>query len=232
MTRDRWWDLGFAGLLCIFTFLLYKLISELNRTVSVKDMALTLVACASLFVSVVTFYLTVLRPYIMRPRLTCSIDMPPKSEPTNSEAQSGVKASTFLRLKIENQGGSVAKQCVGRLLEVQDEHHHRLDIDTLYFYWARQSDPDAFEKVDIQGYGDSFDLDVVQADENTNKIALRVVIPTGHRLVKSQQFSDKAELAQGIYYLKIAIWADGAYIKPMWFRVKWENSGAPLLEKV
>ncbi len=226
MTRDRWWDLGFVVLFLLFSALLLKPISDLKPTASMKDITPSLGAWFSFVVSSVTFYLTVFRPYIMRPRLECSIDEPQRSEPTNSEVGNGVKASTFLRLKIENQGVTVAKQCVGRLLEVQNEDRSPRKIDTLYLYWERQSDPAAFNPVDIQGYGDSFYLDVVQADETINKIVLRVMIPKGHRLVSSEK------LDQGIYYLKIAIWADGAYIKPMWFRVKWENGGAPLMEKV
>ena len=112
------------------------------------------------------------------------------------------------------------------MLEVQNEDHSARNIDTLYLYWERQSDPDTFRPVDIQGYGDSFYLDVVQANEAANKIVLRVMIPKGHRLVSTEK------LDQGTYYLKIAIWADGAYIKPTWFRVKWENGSAPLMERI
>ena len=94
----------------------------------------------------------------------------------------------------------------------------------------RQSKPEAFQPVDIQGQGDFFWLDVAQirAKESENTppmgvMTMRVMVPRGERLVLDPDFPDAPDLPPGEYFARIGLYAEGAYVRPVWFRIKWSG---------
>jgi hypothetical protein len=117
-----------------------------------------------------------------------------------------------------------AKNCIGRLVEVQRENEEIIErFDPLHLYWARQDKPDNFSTVDIQGNGDSYFLDLAQVKEGENYLRLRVVIPEGHRLVQEPGLPIEPYLPPGTYFVCIAIYSEGNYVKPTWFTIKWKS---------
>jgi hypothetical protein len=168
-------------------------------------------------------------PHVITPLLSLVTNVQ-KSEPTELEVQQGAMTSHFLRLVVTNDGLIPAKNCFGRLIEVWDEEEQISSFEPLYLYWARQTNPNEFKFIDIQQHQDFFFLDIAQADEKTNELKLRVVIP--HRLTKNNKYPKAHEgiLPKGTYFLRIAVYADNAYHKPEEFTLEW-TEGDPILKR-
>jgi len=147
------------------------------------------------------------------------------SPPTPAEKQAGDKRSWFIRLRIENTGGTVVANCFGRLLKILDkEGQHLKRFDSLDLYWTRQDRPDNYQPLDIHESGDFTYLDIAQVKEAENALIPRVVIPERHRLVSPPGYIGEPEhLPPGIYYMQIAVYADNASIEPTWFEVEWKD---------
>lgn len=80
-------------------------------------------------------YVSVIRPWLTRPRLMLVAEASPPYSPMPEEATGG---SWTLRIRIINEGIDTAKNCVGRLLEVQDSNGKRLEkFDPMKLYWQR-----------------------------------------------------------------------------------------------
>jgi len=58
--------------------------------------------------------------------------------------------------------------------------------------------------------------------EAENTLTLRVVIPSGHRLVVAPGLPPGPDLPPGSYFVRIAVYAEGVYIKPTWFKIEWK----------
>jgi hypothetical protein len=160
----------------------------------------------------------------MSPRLNWSRDIQ-RSDPTVEEIEIGAKRRWFIRLKVVNSGQHPAKKCVGRLIEVRNEKGKKLDrFDPLNLYWARQDRPESFNPIDIQGNGDLFFLDVAQVKEAENVLSLRVVIPERHRLILEPDLPQQPDFPPGTYFFRIAVYAEGTYIKPTWFMISWNTN--------
>jgi hypothetical protein len=159
-----------------------------------------------------------------KPTFTWSRDID-LSLPLTDDIRAGAKRSWFIRLSIANSGQVAAKNCFGRLLRVTDEQgNHLKRFDSLNLYWARQDTPATHAPIDIRENGDSQYLDVAQLMEAENIMALRVVIPDGHRLVIPSGHTHRPEgLLPGTYYVQIAIYADNGSIGPMWFKIEWTD---------
>lgn len=210
--------LFFPVLLVILTLLANALF---DGTVAPKDKASLIGSLTALVLSAIGFYLTVLRPFFRRPRLELSTNTQ-WSAPTYEEEQTGDKGSWFIRLRIVNNGQTPAKSCVGRLIEVRTAEKKRLEkFDPLSLYWARQNEKTGFSPIDIQGYGDFFFLDVAKfTDKEADSIfSLRAVIPSGKRLITESGQPPDVGLNPESYFVRIGIYADGAYIKPTWFKI-------------
>lgn len=190
-------------------------------TLPAKDAFPLIISLVALTFSGIGLYLTSVRPFLRRPRLKPSTNIQ-RSDPTDADMRQGAGRSWFIRLRIENTGQSAAKSCVGRLIEVQREGRGIERFDPLNLYWARQSEPAHFQTVDIQGNRDFFYLDVAQIAEAGNRLSLRVVIPEGQRLALSPGLPIGPELPEGTYFVRIGIYAEGAYIEPTWFKLEWK----------
>lgn len=215
--------LYFLALLVILILLANALF---DRTVTPKDKASLIVSLVALVLSAVGFYLTVLEPFLRRPKLELSRNTQ-WSAPTPKEEQAGDQGSWFIRLGIVNNGQTPAKNCVGRLIEVRTIEGNRLEkFDPMHLYWPRQTEETGFSPIDIQGYGDFFFLDVAKhTSKKADKIfLLRVVIPPKQRLVIEEGQPPDARLNLDSYFVRIAIYAEGAYIKPTWFRIAPPNA--------
>lgn len=149
-----------------------------------------------------------------------------RSDPKEGEKQQGWKPSWFIRLQIENKGQTPARKCVGRLLEVQAVGKRIESFDSLNFYWTRQSKPEDFEPIDIQGHGDFFFLNVGQVKQKENVLSMLVVIPKGERLVADSNFPDAPDLPPGEYFVRIGVYAEGTYIEPTWFKIEWKDDSS------
>jgi hypothetical protein len=203
----------------IITWALIHQFDTSTKKVDVLDVAVAIIAWLAFMFSTDQ---TVCKPILESPHLVFKVE-PQKSD----EQGSGTESSNFLRLKITNWGPRAAKNCVGRLLEVRDQEEKKITIfDPLSLYWARQNAPTSFE-VDIQGYGDTEYLDVVQA--HMDQLRLRVVIPSGMKLTFDPRYPEAPALPKGTYSLRIGIFAEGAHIKPEWFTLEWKD-GEPIFE--
>lgn len=212
--------LYFSGLFVFSAILLANALSD--TTITAKDKASLIVSLTALLLSTIGFYLTVLRPFLRRPVLELSTNTQ-WSAPTPENKQAGDQGSWFIRLRIVNYGQTPAKNCVGRLIEVRTSEGKRLEkSDPMHLYWARQDERTAFSPIDIQGYGDFFFLDVTKCTsfkEADSIFFLRVVIPSEMGLVAEEGQLPDARLNLDDYFVRIGIYAKGAYIKPTWFKI-------------
>jgi len=216
----KWYDLVFfLVLLVILSLLATRLLDE---DLATEDALSLLIGLAALASSWLGLYLAALRPFFTRPRLkySCSVQ---RSDPKEAESQQGWKPSWFLRLRVANKGETPARNCVGRLLELRAGGRRIESFDSLNLYWMRQSKPEAFQPVDIQGQGDFFWLDVAQIKKSENTLSMRVMIPCGDRLVLDPDFPDAPDLPPGEYFARIGVYAEGTYIRPVWFRIEWNG---------
>jgi nucleoside phosphorylase len=158
------------------------------------------------------------------PQLSFSEDID-FSPPTLADKQVGAKRSWFIRLRVTNTGKTVATNCFGKLVMVLNKKgEHLKQFDTLKLYWTRQDKPDNFQPLDIRESSDFTYLDIAQVKEAENALALRVVIPDRHRLVRPLGHIGKPEcLLPGTYYVQIAVYADNASIEPTWFEIEWKD---------
>ena len=119
--------------------------------------------------------------------------------------------NSWIRLEIKNVGRSVAKQCIGKLMEVRNSEQEReRKFDPTALHWvsrpmtliAKPNEPGEFDKVSNESVdihsGDSEFLDVVRAFEH--KKPLMKVFPADKRAR-----SIKWEYEPGEYYFKITI---------------------------
>ena len=194
----------------------------LNRTIEAQDILSLCIALAAFVSSWIGLYLSTLRPFLRRPQLKHS-RLVQRSDPTEGERQQGWQPSWFLRLRIENKGQIPARNCVGRLLEVRANGRRIESFDSLNLYWMRQSQPDEFRPIDIQGHGDFFWLNVEQIKQSENVLSTRVVIPSGERLVLDPDFPNAPDLSPGKYFVRIGVYAEEVYIEPIWFKIEWKD---------
>jgi hypothetical protein len=177
------------------------------------------ISLAALLFSWAGLYIVTIGPFFKRPRLSFNQEIQ-RSDPTDNEKQQGWKRSWFIRLRVKNSGQLPAKNCIGRVIEIRKEDGTLLmRFDPLSLYWARQSEPDSFKPVDIQGNGDFFFLDIAQVKEKEKTLSLRVVIPKGQRLTAEADYSEQPDLPPGTYHMCIAVYGEGVYIRPTWFTV-------------
>jgi hypothetical protein len=214
------WDLLFFLMLLIILLLLIP--GLLDRKIEVKDILSLCIALAALVSSWIGLYLSTLRPFLRRPQLKYS-ELIQRSDPTEGEKQQGWQPSWFLKLRIENKGQIPAQNCVGRLLEVRANGKRIDSFDSLNLYWMRQSQPDDFRPINIQGHGDFFWLDVGQIKRSENVLSMRVVIQSGERLVLDPDFPEAPDLPPGKYFVCIGVYAEEGYIEPIWFKIEWED---------
>lgn len=233
MLKNRW---NYAHLFLLLLLAIPSVISLLS-----SDPELALSWLAFIFSAEVTF----IGPCFRKPRLRADVNIQ-YSPPTKSEEKDGVKGSHFVRLKVTNAGISQAKNCVGRLIEVRTRSEKFDNFDPMTLYWARQkitvtepdkqNDPNTFEPIDIQGYGDFYCLDIAQASDDKKEFVFSAVIPPRQRFVTHPEHPNadqgKLETSKGPYYLRIGIYSDIAYIEPQWFELKLDNAKKPLFEKL
>jgi hypothetical protein len=175
-------------------------------TRSVENVPTYLAGLAVIVTSWISLYFSVIRSVIRRPVLKTEVN----SGTIIIEKKEGLK--TYLRLKITNSGQMVAKNCVGRLLEIRDHLGNPVQYDPLYFFWARQDDVNVdFSPVQIYA-GDSEYLDTVRIGHKEKTLKLR--------LSTKRQF-----VPQGVYfplddyYLLIGVYADDAVPYREWYQV-------------
>jgi len=192
----------------------------------------------------ITLDQTFLAPYCSKPRLGIDSNVDVQtSQPDQGEKNSGDKPSDFFRLRIFNKGLTPARNCLGRLIEIQDTDKKSTGdrirlVDPINLYWARQNENNSFEPIDIQGEGDFVYLDIVQIREGDPDFTMRIVIPNGQRLpINEEQYPQYPKLSEGnlpikkTYFLRIGIYAENAYVSPTWFTLSWDENNEPKLEQ-
>lgn len=180
------------------------------------------VAFIGLVLSIAIAHITTIRPFLRKPRLRLIVDDIRCSAPT----EQGDTASWFIRLAIQNYGLAIARNCTGRILSVWAEKGDQLKkFDPLTLYWSRQdANHTGFSPVDIQGYGDIEYLDLGQVKKHdSTPLRLRVVLRPPMTLSKGEDDSPspgiEPALRAGIYYVRVAIYADEANIRPTWLEI-------------
>jgi hypothetical protein len=175
-------------------------------TQSVDNVPTYLAGLAAVVTSWISLYFSVVRQTLRRPNLKTEPDV----ETALFDKKEGKK--TYLRLKITNTGKSVAKNCVGRLVQLVDEDGKSIRYDPLYFFWARQDDELVdFAPVNIYA-GDSEYLDIAG-------------IRHKEKIVKFRISSRKQPLPLGkvfplkSYFVKVAIYGDDIVPLQEWYRI-------------
>jgi hypothetical protein len=168
-------------------------------------------------------YISVIRPWLTRPRIELIPEMRPAYSPKEDETSGG---SWSLRILVGNSGVSTAKNCVGRLIEVRDSNGDNLQkFEPITLFWQRQGGTGAsFKPVDIAGQGDYWVLDVAKIEKGEEiSLKFRVVLDmVMAKLPDDHPFSPGREphLRDNTYDILIGVQADNAYARPQRFRIK------------
>lgn len=185
----------------ICAFCLYR--KENNPSLLVSITALTL--------SALTFAIT----HLATPILTIEECQPAFSKSGND------KGTWFHRLKVVNLGLAPAKNCTGRLLEVQDSEGQTISkFDPVILYWPRQG-PE-FQSITIFRNHDFDYLDVFREgiEADLEKDGLRIHTPKNRELIKGDtdvEGGSRNSLKPGTYHLKIGIFADNGSSSINWY---------------
>lgn len=189
------------------SIVIIALISIPFVTGSVKDYQSYLVGLAAVVTSWISLYFSIIRQALRKP----AIRLETNAGTITLDPKEGQK--TYLRLKVTNFGQSIAKNCVGRLLEVYDEDNKNIQYDPLYFFWARQNDEDVgFHPVNIYP-GDAHFLDVIRIGHKDQNFKFRVST-LGQPLPSGKYLPMKS------YIVKIAVYADDMEPFQAWYQIK------------
>lgn len=173
---------------------------------SVDKMAEYGAGVAALVTSWIGLYFSVIRSAMRRPVLKAESN----SGTIVIEKKEGRK--TYLRLKVSNTGQTVARNCVGRLLEIRDHLGKPIQYDPFYFFWARQDDVNVdFTPSQIYA-GDADFMDIVRIRHKDRTVKLR--ISTKGQFVPQGVYFPLEE-----YYLLVGIFADGTIPCRAWYQV-------------
>lgn len=180
---------------------------------------------AAFIVSLLTLYLTILRPIFLQPIFITYPDWDLSRSSNNGKDTS----SWFLRLRIQNIGSLPAFHSVGRLIAVhKSDHTHIRKFDPLNLLWARQQAK--MQPIDIQGNGDFYFLDIAQFIEGDKGVEIRLRVDVnGIGLPEGEEESPGSAptLLGGIYYFKIAVYCENANIDPFYLSITpatWQTS--------
>jgi len=205
----------------------FRAISKhLDCTQTFDDKSTFLIAFIGLSLSILTTYITILRPFLRKPRLAFSFDEQWSLSDTPTDP-----GSWFYRIRVENYGLTKAANCVGRLIGVWSVDGTRLiKFDPLPLFWARQGkvtidgkDQLTFRPIDIQGYGDFDFLDLAQA--KNSKLHMRVAIPPPLTL-KSEPEDSPSPGPQpdlklpGTYFFRVGVYAGDTFIAPFFVKLQ------------
>lgn len=156
-----------------------------------------------------------LEPIRANPQLNVSKAYPIYSKPDSDDIEQGAKRSWFLKLRIENTGQGLAKNCFGQVLEIKDEKDTYLtQFNDMPFYWEYQNNLNPYKKIDI---AKSNSLDIAQVEEKRNTLIMRVFIPGGQKLQGGKT------LSPGIYCVKVGIYSDNAPPVEVWVKMQWKS---------
>ena len=130
------------------------------------------------------------------------------------------KKGYFVRIKVQNTGGSLAKKCQGVIAEVEltegdfDETEHFVP---LVLHWANRSPRLCGDPMDLNR-GAHWYLDVVYAVGDSDSIHV-FHISTGEPIGAVDKFK------KGEYRFKIIIYAENAKPTEKWLRLEWGGNG-------
>lgn len=180
----------------------------------------TLLEISALAISLLSFYLTIIRPLCRKPKL-CMI--PEYKIRCSKSPNASVPDSWFVRFAITNTGAKPAHNCVVKLLQVRDDQMKHINkFDPLYLCWARQ---DKIDPITIQSNGDfNFaDLAQIRKKENETKNIISLRVSLHDALEQGQPINSPGSdpiLLPGTYYLLIAAYSDESFVKPTWYKLK------------
>jgi hypothetical protein len=236
--RYRWpifmslWDI--AVFIVVSWVLWWWMSIALDTSISLEEKRILLVGFGGLILSILTLYITTLRPFLRKPRLSLCLEHQ-WSEP-HVENDTG---SWFYRCRIENYGLAVAEDCVGRLIGVWTADGKKIKkFDPLFLYWSRQGkiaennrEIITFEPITIQGFGDFYYLDLATLKKET--LTLRVVIHPPMTLSKAPDTSPSPSIEPvlklpGTYYICVGVYSKNAYIQPFYLKIHCSEIQQPL----
>ncbi len=191
----------------------------IERDVTTTTVAEAIATLITMTASWIALYYATLRPLFRKPKLivapeTWAVPLGNISNPT-----------IYMRLEIKNIGLTAAKNCVGRLVRMKNQHKEEVRIDPIYFFWARQDDEQVpYTPVDIFGNHDKWFLDIAKYKPLDGTLRFRV--PMKNTVVWQEPGKDTRvgkDFDLATYYLQIAIYSDDAYIKPTWFKLRYDR---------
>ncbi|MBM2825195.1 MAG: hypothetical protein HW402_859 [Dehalococcoidales bacterium] len=137
-----------------------------KETVNVSPLWFSAIGTTSL--AVMTFYMSVVKPLRERPKFTIEFD---NKEPFCRKDPPNQGQIYWLRVKVTNSGKSVAKRCMGRLVQFSDgegkpvEDHEPVQLHWVGTPWT--TGPEFFTLIDLQQSRSEF-LDVLLTKPETN----------------------------------------------------------------
>ena len=181
--------------------------------------------------------------YRRGPELECSKNLQ-WSEPSDEQKEMGIKGTWFLRVEIKNTGKTLARECVGRLLEVHrmvENNSELIDkFDPMHLYWRGQKEWNDYRPSEIHGPGDSSFLDIARFSYVPDppeshgfskhlkpglRLIFRIVISENEPLIRGGDSAgpDVDSLGQK-YRVKIGFYAENALGREKWFEIKCPES--------
>lgn len=179
-------------------------------TQSVENIPTYLAGLAALVTSWISLYFSVIRQALRRPNLVIE----PDTDTALFDEEKG--ARTYLRLKVTNAGKSVAKNCVGRLVQLASQEGEPIRYDPLYFFWARQDDEVVdFAPVNIYA-GDSEFLDIAGVRHKEKTVKFRIS-SRKQPLPLGKVFPLEA------FFVKVAVYGDDIVPMQSWYQIIIDN---------
>lgn len=129
------------------------------------------------------------------------------------------KKGYFVRIKVQNTGGSLAKKCQGVIAEVQltegdfDETEYFVP---LVLHWANRSPRLCGDPIDLNT-GAHWYLDAVYTEEDSDSVHVFHIF-TGEPIGTIDKFK------KGEYRFKIIIYAENSKPTEKWLNLKWGGS--------
>lgn len=129
------------------------------------------------------------------------------------------KKSYFIRIKVQNTGGSLAKKCQGVIAEVESVEG---DLDeTEYFvplilHWASRSSQLYREPIDLN-IGACWYLDVAYTKDDSDNLHV-------FHIFAEQPIGTIDKFSKGKYRFKITMYAENSRPTEKWLRLNWKGS--------
>ncbi len=143
---------------------------------------------------------------LTKPKLTLSKNIDPSGD------------DRYLRLKVQNKRRTVAKKCMGRLVEIKDSEGKTLDYPQLNFCWERHNQLNLPHPVDIHKIPFAKHLDIAKHDTHDGKFYLRV--DAENQQLAMGSYNSKLRLLcipTQTYYVLVSVFTEDGFSESDWY---------------